>query len=141
MKSLLVYYDPELTTTLEEIDIPQAPLRPLSNAPLTSHRTYGDDEVLIKVVVAGCNPKDWKHPMPDYFNSKLNQGDDCAGTVEAVGSAVRRFRSGDRVAGFHRMGTPRGTYAEFAVCPQHTVMHIPATMSYEEAATAPLAGA
>jgi NADPH2:quinone reductase len=79
--------------------------------------------------------------MPDYFNSKLNQGDDCSGVVEAAGSAVRRFRKGDRVAGFHQMGTPRGTYAEYAVCPQHTVLHIPATMGHDEAATIPLAGA
>jgi NADPH:quinone reductase-like Zn-dependent oxidoreductase len=78
--------------------------------------------------------------MPDYFDVKLNQGDDCAGTVEAVGAAVRGFHRGDRVAGFHQMDTPRGTYAEYAVCPQHTVMHIPPAMSYEEAATIPLAG-
>ena len=32
MKSLLVYYDPELTTTLEEIEVPQAP------SPLTTQR-------------------------------------------------------------------------------------------------------
>src|SRR5207253_4635588 len=52
------------------------------------HRKYGEDEVLIKVVSAGCNPKDWKHPMPDYFNIKLNQGDDCSGTVEADRKSV-----------------------------------------------------
>lgn len=40
---------------------------------------------------AGSNPKDWKHPMPAYFNVKLNQGDDVGGIVEAVGSAVSLF--------------------------------------------------
>jgi len=34
---------------------------------------YGDDEILIKVVVAGSNPKDWKHPMPQYFVSTLHR--------------------------------------------------------------------
>lgn len=37
------------------------------------------------------------------------------------------------------MDTPRGTYAEYTVCPSHTVFHIPSSMSYEEAATIPLA--
>jgi NADPH:quinone reductase-like Zn-dependent oxidoreductase len=123
MKNLLVYYDPDFTTKLEDINIPE----------------YGPDEVLIKVVVAGSNPKDWKHPHPDYFNVKLNQGDDVGGIVEAVGSNVKNFRKGDRVAGMHVMDTPRGTYAEYTVCPQQSVFHIPESTSYEEAATIPLA--
>lgn len=94
---------------------------------------------MIKVSVAGSNPKDFKHPRPDYFNIKLNQGDDCAGLITAVGSKVRNFRSGDRVAGFHHLNTPHGTYAEFAICPAHTVFHLPESISNEEAATIPLA--
>jgi NADPH2:quinone reductase len=100
---------------------------------------YGPNEILIKVVTAGSNPKDWKHPMPAYFNVKVNQGDDVSGVVDAVGSSVRNFRPGDRVAGFHVMDTPRGTYAEYTVCPEQTVFHIPDSMSFEEAATIPLA--
>ena len=126
MKNLLVYYDEQqqLTTQLEDIPIP-------SN--LKPH------DVLIKVVVAGSNPKDHKHPLPAYFNNKLNQGDDCAGTIAAVGSAVNRFKIGDRVAGFHEMDTPDGTYAEYAICPEQTIFRIPDSMSDEEAATIPLA--
>jgi NADPH2:quinone reductase len=78
-------------------------------------REYGPNEVLVRVVVAASNPKDWKHPMPNYFNVKVNQGDDCSGYVEAVGNKVKNFKKGDKVAGFHEMDTPRGTYAEFAV--------------------------
>ena len=37
------------------------------------------------------------------------------------------------------MDTPRGTYAEYAVCPANTVFHIPDHTSFEEAATIPLA--
>ena len=99
---------------------------------------YGPDEVLIKVVCAGSNPKDWKHPMPNYFNVKVNQGDDVGGIVEAAGSNFTNFRKGDRVAGFHQMDTPRGTYAEYTVCPANTVFHIPDSLSFEEAATIPL---
>jgi NADPH2:quinone reductase len=123
MKNLLVYYDPDFTTKLEDIPLPE----------------YGHNEVQIKVIVAGSNPKDWKHPMPAYFNVKVNQGDDVAGIVSAVGSNVRNFRPGDRVAGFHVMDVPRGTYAEYTVCPEQTVFHISETMSFEEAATIPLA--
>jgi NADPH2:quinone reductase len=77
--------------------------------------------------------------MPAYFNVKVNQGDDVAGVVSAVGSSVRNFRPGDRVAGFHVMDTPRGTYAEYTVCPEQTVFHIPDSLSFEDAATIPLA--
>jgi NADPH2:quinone reductase len=32
-------------------------------------RGYNDEQILIRVVVAGANPKDWKHPDPNYFVS------------------------------------------------------------------------
>ena len=44
MKNLIVYYDPELTTQLEDIPVPE----------------YGENDVLVKVIAAGSNPKDWK---------------------------------------------------------------------------------
>ena len=37
------------------------------------------------------------------------------------------------------MDTPNGTYAEYTVCPEHTVFRVPDSMSDEEAATIPLA--
>ncbi|KAH8889047.1 GroES-like protein [Thozetella sp. PMI_491] len=123
MKNLVVFYDPDLSTELEDIPAPE----------------YGDSDVLIRVVVAGSNPKDWKHPAPDYFNIKLNQGDDVGGIVEATGAKAKNFKKGDRVAGFHVMDTPGGTYAEYTVCPANTVFHIPESMTFEEAATIPLA--
>ena len=62
-----------------------------------------DDEVLIKVIVSGSNPKDWKVPefvASGKFDSDilreakdgLNQGDDIAGIVEKVGSNVVEFK-------------------------------------------------
>lgn len=126
MKNLLVYYDDQknFTTELETASIPG---------------NLGPHEILIKVSVAGSNPKDYKHPLPAYYNNRINQGDDCAGTVAAVGSSVSGFHVGDRVAGFHEMDTAGGTYAEYAVCPSQTVFHLPASVSNEEAATIPLA--
>jgi NADPH:quinone reductase len=49
------------------------------------------------------------------------------------------LKVGERVAGFHEMDTPNGTYAEYAICPAQTIFRIPDSMSDEEAATFPLA--
>jgi len=96
-----------------------------------------DDEVLIKVIVSGSNPKDWK--LPEIRNDWImNQGDDIAGIVEKVGDKVYEFKPGDRVAAFHRMVTPHGSYAEFAIAPAHTTFHIPKETSFEGEFTLPL---
>lgn len=88
-----------------------------------------DDQVLIKVVVSGSNPKDWKAPF--WLNDENHQGDDIAGIVHEVGVNVTEFKPGDRVAAFHQMRTPHGSYAEYAIAWQHTTFHIPKTTSYE----------
>jgi NADPH:quinone reductase-like Zn-dependent oxidoreductase len=64
-----------------------------------------DKQVLIKVVVSGSNPKDWKVPLwaaaynggdDDSWQSKakkgINHGDDIAGIVEKVGKDVIAFK-------------------------------------------------
>ncbi|KAF2451796.1 GroES-like protein [Karstenula rhodostoma CBS 690.94] len=96
-----------------------------------------DDEVVIKVVVAGSNPKDWKRP--NWKNHAHNSGDDMAGIVHTTGSLVKTFKPGDRVAAYHHSGQPHGSFAEYAVAPEHMTFHIPSTLSFEEAATLPLA--
>lgn len=95
------------------------------------------DQVLIKVVVSGSNPKDWK--LPEYRKIAHNSGDDIAGIVEAVGENVFEFKPGDRVAAFHEMAKPHGSFAEYAISPAHTTFHIPNKTTFEEAATIPLA--
>lgn len=70
----------------------------------------------------------------------LNQGDDIAGIVHSVGGDVTDFRPGDRVASFHEMLSPHGSFAEYAVGLDATTFHIPKNVSFEEAATIPLAG-
>ncbi|KGO77432.1 Polyketide synthase, enoylreductase [Penicillium italicum] len=95
-------------------------------------------QVLIHVVVSGTNPKDWKVPkwQPDNV---INQGDDIAGYVEAVGEGVRNFRKGDKVAAFHEMLSPHGSYGEYAIAWEYTTFHLAEKTSFEEAATIPLA--
>lgn len=62
-----------------------------------------------------------------------------SGIVEAVGSEVFEFKPGDRVAGFHRMLAPHGTYAEYTIVRAATTFHLPPNISFESGASLPLA--
>lgn len=97
------------------------------------------NQVLIKVAVAGTNPKDWKLPFRAKSESGTNTGDDLAGYIEAVGSNVTEFKVGDRVAAFHKMRTPYGAFGKYAIATDKMTFHLPNTTSFEEAATIPLA--
>ncbi|KAF2638306.1 groes-like alcohol dehydrogenase [Massarina eburnea CBS 473.64] len=94
-------------------------------------------QVVIKVLVAGSNPADWK--IPAMKNQAINSGHDLAGIVHSVGSAVYEFKPGDRVAAFHETFTENGAYAEYAVAPDWTTFHVPESVSLEEAVTVPVA--
>jgi len=104
-------------------------------------------ELLVRVEFAGVNPFDWKiaeglleGSRPHLFPLVL--GVDAAGTVESVGPAVDRCRSGDRVLGqFLHDPVGTGTYAEFALVPQGIgVARAPPELSFPEAAALPTAG-
>jgi len=69
------------------------------------------------------------------MNTHVNQGDDIAGIVHAVGENVTEFKPGDRVAAFHEMTKPGGSYAEYALSWQHTTFHVPKKTSFEGTAT------
>ncbi|KAK3674100.1 putative secondary metabolism biosynthetic enzyme [Recurvomyces mirabilis] len=99
----------------------------------------GPGQVVIKTIVSGSNPKDWKVPEWMEDQPSMNQGDDIAGTIHAVGSNVTEFRKGDRVAAFHEMTKPGGSYAEYSLAWAHTTFFIPEKTSFEEAAAIPLA--
>ncbi|RDW86005.1 hypothetical protein BP5796_04330 [Coleophoma crateriformis] len=119
MKEAIVFNGP--TVTIQDVEFP--------TLPSPSH-------LIIRVIVSGLNPKDWgiAERVPG-----LNQGDDIAGIVHSVGASVRNFKEGDRVASFHEMLTPHGSFAEYAVGLEATTIHIPDNVSFEEAATIPLA--
>ncbi len=69
----------------------------------------GDDELLVRVHAAGVNPLDWHYMRGTPYLMRLSSGlrkpkdtrlgVDFAGTVEAVGRNVTRFRPGDQVFG------------------------------------------
>ncbi|KAI9640681.1 hypothetical protein NHQ30_010990 [Ciborinia camelliae] len=123
MKEVVVHPSPDIWTEITEVAIPQP----------------GPDEVVIKVIVAGSNVKDWLHLKA--LNKSLNSGDDIAGIIHSLGENVlskNEYHLGDRVAAFHPMLEPHGAYAEYAVAPMNTVMKLPDATTFEEAATIPL---
>ncbi|KAM3150618.1 hypothetical protein ABEW05_009038 [Botrytis cinerea] len=123
MREVIVHPSPEIWTEITEVEIPQP----------------GPDDVVIKVVVAGSNVKDWLHLKA--LKKSLNSGDDIAGFVHSIGTHVQtknEYSLGERVAAFHPMMNPHGAYAEYAVAPIHTVVKLPDIITFEEAATIPL---
>ncbi|KAF2720928.1 GroES-like protein [Polychaeton citri CBS 116435] len=97
----------------------------------------GKAQLLIKVVFSGSNPKDWK--IPEWTGKVLNQGDDISGVVHEVGEGVTEFKPGDRVAAFHEMQAPGGSYAEYALAWAHTTFLLPPNTSFQQGAAIPLA--
>ena len=103
---------------------------------------HTDREILVRLHAAGVNPIDTKLRKrgtfyPDQMPAIL--GCDGAGVVESVGSNVQRFRVGDEVyfccGG---LGATLGNYAEMAVVDERFVARKPASLSFAEAAAAPL---
>lgn len=99
-------------------------------------------EILVRLRAAGVNPVDTKlRAKGTYYPDRLPAilGCDGAGVVEAVGAEVTRFQVGDEVyfcnGGIG--GTP-GNYAEYAVVDEWFCAHKPRSLSFAEAAAAPL---
>lgn len=102
-----------------------------------------DTEILVRLHAAGVNPIDTKLRQrgtfyPDQMPAIL--GCDGAGVIQAVGAGVQRFQVDDEVyfcaGGLGQAGT--GNYAEFAVVEERLVAHKPKSLSFTEAAAAPL---
>jgi D-arabinose 1-dehydrogenase-like Zn-dependent alcohol dehydrogenase len=107
--------------------------------------TPGDGQVLIKVHASSVNPAEWygvsgQPLMIRLFNgvgapSHARVGLDVAGTVEAVGPNVTRFKPGDEV-----FGGVGGALAEYVVAREHgAIVMKPSNMTFEEAAGIPIA--
>jgi NADPH:quinone reductase-like Zn-dependent oxidoreductase len=109
-----------------------------------------DNEIVVKNHAVAINPLDWiKQDVGNLVFSWVRYpfilGADLAGEVVEVGSAVTRFRIGDRVLG-HAVGTDKkrnssaeGAFQSYTVVLAHLAAPIPATMAYDNAVVLPLA--
>jgi NADPH:quinone reductase-like Zn-dependent oxidoreductase len=103
-----------------------------------------DNQVLVEIKATSINPIDWKlregylkEMLP--FDFPIILGWDAAGIIQDVGKNVKDFQVGDEI--FSRPATTRfGTYAEMTVIDDHLLAIKPENISFEEAASIPLAG-
>jgi NADPH:quinone reductase-like Zn-dependent oxidoreductase len=103
-----------------------------------------DGEVLVRVRATSVNAGDYfsmrGRPWLIRFSVGLPRprnyilGWDVAGTVEAVGNGVTRFRPGDEV-----FGAVTAAFAEYACAPEDVFGPRPTNLSFEQAAAVPTA--
>ncbi|OCT44054.1 oxidoreductase, zinc-binding dehydrogenase family [Cladophialophora carrionii] len=96
-----------------------------------------DTEVLIQARAVGLNPIDWKSVAYNFCLPSFPwiTGREMAGVVERVGSQVSHVKPGDRVwTSTYYRDVRAGCFQEYIVVPRHTVLPIPADLSFEEAA-------
>ncbi|WP_028063033.1 NADPH:quinone reductase [Solirubrobacter soli] len=95
----------------------------------------GAGEVLVRMVVAGVNPTDWKSragATGDLAFEFQVPGQDGAGVIEAVGSGVDGSRVGERVwVYFAAWRRQWGTAAQYCVVPAEQAVRLPADASFE----------
>lgn len=114
--------------TLEEVETPSP----------------GDRQVLVKVRAAAVNPLDMHYMRGTPYIMRLDSGlrkptnirlgVDFAGTVEAVGPNVSRFKPGDEV-----FGGRTEALAEYVVAAERLVVLKPRNVTFEQAAAVPVA--
>lgn len=108
------------------------------------------DEVLVKVHASSINSWDWEFQSGSSWITRTSAGllkpkptkqilgSDVAGTVEAVGKSVTRFRPGDEL--FGDLWDSWGGFAEYACADENTFERKPNNVTFEQAAAVPQAG-
>lgn len=102
----------------------------------------GPGAVLVRVIAAGINQMDWKvqdGSIRDFIPHRLplTLGWELAGVVEAVGSDVTDWKSGDTVIAMADL-IAGGAFADFVCVPAASIAPKPDTVGFAEAACIPL---
>ncbi|MBD2567686.1 zinc-dependent alcohol dehydrogenase family protein [Anabaena lutea] len=104
--------------------------------------TPGNTELLVRLVAAGINPLDTKlRKRGTFYPEQMPAilGCDGAGIVEAIGASVQKFQPGDEVYFcYGGLGAHPGNYAEYTTVDERFVASKPKSISFAEAAAAPL---
>ena len=96
-----------------------------------------DGQVRVRVKASGINFADLSARQgmyPDAPKIPCVVGYEVSGTIDQVGAGVSGFQLGDRVFGMPRFGG----YSDVVALPAGQVFHMPAKMSFEEAAALPV---
>jgi NADPH:quinone reductase-like Zn-dependent oxidoreductase len=127
MKAIVSHKYGELA--LEEIDKPE----------------IDADRALVRVHAASANPLDYHEVRGKPYVGRVmlglrrpkqsRRGVDAAGVVEAVGENVTELAPGDEV-----FGQCRGAFGEYVRGTEETLVAKPARLTFEQAATLPVAG-
>ncbi len=107
---------------------------------------YGDvpmpmpqsNEVLVKIHAASLNALDYRSMRMGIIPKNKIFGADIAGVVEAVGSDVKGYFPGDRVAA-DISGCGLGGFAQYVAVPEDVLATVPDAVSFEDAAALPVA--
>ncbi len=122
MKAIRVHEYGEIDKLIVE-DVPMPVIKP--------------DEVRLKVEAVGVNFTDVYHRKGIYPSDlPFTVGEEFAGTVDEIGKDVKDFRLGDRAA----TAFGQGAYADYAVAPAAKLVHVPESISLQQAAAVFLQG-
>jgi NADPH:quinone reductase-like Zn-dependent oxidoreductase len=101
----------------------------------------GPHDVLIRIKAVAFNPTDYQLRQAGHpdIEPPVVLGRDVAGIVEACGAKVPDLKPGDSVYAYLARRRPGG-YAELAAIPHAFVAAMPASLTFIEAASVPVAG-
>lgn len=97
-----------------------------------------DNEVLIKVLAVSLNAADYRSMKMGLIPERKIFGADIAGTIESAGKNISMFKPGDEVLG-DLANYGFGGLAEYVIAPEKALVIKPEQISFEEAATLPIA--
>jgi len=97
-----------------------------------------DNEVMIKVHSVSLNAADYRSMKMGLIPERKIFGADIAGTIESAGKNVTSFKPGDEVIG-DLASYGFGGLAEYVTAPEKALVLKPKQVSFEEAATLPMA--
>jgi len=103
-------------------------------------------EIKVRVAAASLNPLDWKirdghlRLIPVLARPPRGTGTDFAGEIVAIGGGPGPRHLGERVFGSLSPFGRQGSCAEFVTVPAHHAVAMPPLLTFEQAATLPVAG-